>query len=208
MNPEVITKFDVIKLYDSAMVEKFTFVVEDKTVPTVINTAQRPHASAQNRLGASKRNARVPLPSASLTRKTIPLDPKGGFARRRMKVGYTDSSKTRVKMAQPPQPISLIYDFNIVVATPNQINSVIEQYWDMFVQDKTFLVVNIPEWMDEYKPLVTTSHSVTDNTKVDALSGDKIFEMSSSLTLTCLKFRNIDVISCVGPRVEITFEEY
>ena len=208
MNPERPIEFDEVKLYDEAIIDKFTFVLESKAIPTVMNTAQRPHASAQTRLGASKRNDRVVLPSASLTRKTFPLNPKGGFARRRMIVGYTDESKTRVKVARPPRPTSFTYDFQCLLATPNDMNVVLKQYWRLFIQDKTVLEVNIPEWTEAFWPLVTTSHPVTDATQIDPLTGDRVFEIKSSLTLEGYIFSEITVEPCVGPRLNVTFEEY
>lgn len=207
-NPEVITTFDEVKLYDQAMVDAFTFELEAKAVPTTISTAQRPHASAQQRLGSLKRNDRVVLPSAALSRKTFPLNPKAGFARRRMIVGYTDASKTRAKVAAPPKPMSLTYDFQCRVATPNDMNAILKQYKLLFRQDKAVLEVDIPEWSDDFWPLVTTSHPVTDSTTIDASSGDRVFELKSTLTLEGFLFPPITVVPAMGSRIAVNFEEY
>jgi len=208
MDPRIPQKAEQLRLYHRAVVDVLTFTVEDKLVPTTPGTAQLAHGSAVSRLRAARRNSRIPIPSTAVVQLSVPNDPSRGFSQRRMTVNYTDRAKTVVMTAKPPQAVDIMYSLSVLLATPNQVNEIVEAYWNTFIQDKVSINIKIPEYStDQGINFTLVGTELKTSSGESAKTGDRIFECTSNLTLKAYIFRPVTLEPALANLVS-KFEEY
>lgn len=193
-DPLVVTQFDEMELYDRAMIGKLVYTLNDKSVPIVMATAQRAFAAPSHLYGTE--SVRPPLPSGELQRTEITNAPSRGFGRKRMVVNYPTEDHGFVKVAQPPQPVDLAYSMTLWVAKMQQVNSLVKQHEQMFVQNKAYVNVAIPEWGTLCFPINATT--LSEDTDDDVGEGERHKRLSCTLTLEAYLFRPIEVRKTVG----------
>lgn len=193
-DPLVVTQFDEFELYDRAVVAKLVFQLENKVVPVIMGTPQRAFASVPHLYGTT--SARPPLPSGVVRRTGSTNAPARGFGRKRMVVNYPTEDHGYVKVAQPPQPIDVHYNVEFWVAREQQANALIKQHHDLFVQNKTYVHVVVPEWGTFTFPVV--SSDMVEATDEDAGEGDRNKRLSCTLDLEAFEFHEITLQRTVG----------
>ena len=208
MDPRVPQADEQLKRYHQAVVEVLTFVIEGRPIPTTPGTAQLAHGSAQSRLGAARRNSRIPVPSTAVVQLSVHVDLSRGFSQRRMTVNYTDEAKTKVMTAKPPQPVNIVYSLSVLLANPNQVNAVVDAYWNRFIQDKFQVNIKIPEYGSTFGinfDLMGTELK-TDSGE-SAKTGDRVYECTSTVTLKAFIFRPVTLEPALTNLIS-KFEEY
>jgi hypothetical protein len=209
MDPRTPQKVDVLELYDVAVRDYITITIEDKVIPTVMGTAQAIHGSAKSRLGALRRNSRIPIPSTSLVRTGIPIDTSRAISTMRMRVNYLDASKSHAMMAVPPQPTQAVYNLSALFADPEQMNEFHQAYINKFKQYVHTLYILIPEYStsDGGMSFKLKTSDLKEDSTVNTVSRDRAFELTGTLTLDTFNFHEVEVVPTIGDVVSI-FEEY
>jgi hypothetical protein len=209
VDPLVIPDFDIFELCDKAMVNRFQFVLDSKVVPVFPGTAQRAFALARRAYGID--SDRPPLPVAAVRRTGTEIAPSRNFLTKRMTVNYPksdiiDPEKPVVDMVnvfQAPQAVDFAYKFDLWAASRRQLNEAMQQYLELFILDKTYVIVPVP-WGNFYFMLKT--QNPTDETEEAPADKEREYKMSAALSLEAYVFRGIETKKVIT-KVHSVFEE-
>lgn len=209
VDPLVIEQFSILELCDRAILDKFNFIIDSKTVPIFPGTAQRAFAMARRQYGID--SDRPPLPVAALRRTGTDLAPERNFLIRRMVVNYpksdvVDPSKPvidKVNIFTSPVALDLQYKLDLWTATRRQLNEAMEQYFTTFYLDKSYVHVVVP-W-GTFHFLVKTQNP-TDETDETPTDKEREYKMSAVMTVEAYVFRSIETRNVIT-KVHSTIEE-
>lgn len=186
-DPSVVTQFDILRLYDQAIQDKFQIRVDNQLVPLVPATRQRAFANVS--VMFNQLIQRVPLPSGAMVRGNITPSSARNFFRKEMTLAK-DMNRLLALVAQSPKAVDISYSIGFKAKTQAQGNELKVALSNIFVLDNSYVNVPIPDW-GTLCLVIKNSSGVTDSSESDPGNGERVVIVSCEIVLEGFTFRSV-----------------
>lgn len=198
MNP-ALDPISELEIYDTRMMENFTFSINNVEVPTVYSPTDREFADSMELFGTEK----PPIPMCSINRVDIQTAPTRNLYNPRLVHGYKPDGFSTVKIMKAPKAVDCEYTFNFKTRTRRQMNYLVSEFFRMFDLNLTTISVSVPEYgVWEFWIEMTSFH---DSTVWEIDEGQRILVASASMSLKTYLFYELTEEQTVrGTQVSVT----